>query len=615
MNETHEAPAADAPDRGGEAVRSSARRGRALLAVGVLGLLGVGLLATAIPGVFTVDEDNYLATVVSLRHGRLTVPGTEGLPPSKELIWFEPTPPRGELERTPVTSGAPPLYALLAWPASFFGWRGLVALNVLAFLGLLWVVHRYAARHATRAVAAWVAVAACGLGGYLVEYAQGVWPHLISIFLNTAAFALASRAREGGRLPVRALLGAGLLAGLAVGVRYPNLLYAVGTGLGLLLLAERRVAASALFAAGMTGPVLLSTLLNGLRLGVYNPVTRGKEYYRAGDAVYRSRALELVVGFAARFLDYGLLPAATGDHARWHPYLSRSQEGIYYVGRAIKKAWVQSVPWVLVPVLYAVRSWLPGPAGASAQGATTQRAELRAIALVCAVVMASLASFGLRRDDGLCYNQRYYLDLLPVAAVALGWALEGGLAAGARPLGLGALLGAGLALPVLLLPTGEGPRFLLLAKVPLLLGGVALLGWVLASGRRPRALVLVGLALGWAAAVHLGDDLPASRLHRAWHRKQLEAIRPHIPDRSALFACWGRKDALGPLLLERDLVIADLKYDDGKTAPALANALLSQGRRVFLLGDGCAREWVLELLTGRPIRRVKASVFLLELSR
>ena len=226
--------------------RSRRTLGLALAAAGVL------LVVSAVPGVFTIDEDNYLMTLVSLRRGRLTVPGTAGLTPSSELIWFEPTGRSRRVTRTPVVSTAPPLYAPLAWPLSYLGWRGLVALNVAALLGVVALVFRLARTP-------WVAAAACGLGGYLVGYAQGVWPQILSAFLCTLAFALAARARAGA---TAAALPSGVAAGVAMGVRYPNVLYASGVGLGLLALAPSRAASAALFAAGAALPLAASAAIN-----------------------------------------------------------------------------------------------------------------------------------------------------------------------------------------------------------------------------------------------------------------------------------------------------------------------------------------------------------------
>ena len=57
------------------------------------------------------------------------MPGTGGLPPSRELLYFDPAATGREVTTTPVASTAPPLYAPLALPFLLLGWRGLVLLN------------------------------------------------------------------------------------------------------------------------------------------------------------------------------------------------------------------------------------------------------------------------------------------------------------------------------------------------------------------------------------------------------------------------------------------------------------------------------------------------------
>src|SRR5438477_7496030 len=96
--------------------------------------LGAILTASVIPAIFTVDENNYLVNVLALRHGHVTVANTAGLAPSRELVFFDPGPWARSIETTPVVSTAPPLYAFIALPFSWMGWRGLVALNTLAYL-------------------------------------------------------------------------------------------------------------------------------------------------------------------------------------------------------------------------------------------------------------------------------------------------------------------------------------------------------------------------------------------------------------------------------------------------------------------------------------------------
>ena len=61
------------------------------LAIAVLAL-GMAVSFTVVPGVFIVDDNNYLINVLALRQGRFTVANTDGLSPSRELLFFDPGP-------------------------------------------------------------------------------------------------------------------------------------------------------------------------------------------------------------------------------------------------------------------------------------------------------------------------------------------------------------------------------------------------------------------------------------------------------------------------------------------------------------------------------------------
>ena len=149
--------------------------------LGLLTALGLILVVTTIKGPFIIDEDNYLVTVVGLRQGVLTVPGTEGLTPSKELFYFDPEAYGRIASRTPVFSIAPPLYAPIALPFVFLGWRGLVLLNTISFLLTAFIIFVMVKHFATERQTPWLAAALVLFGGYEIEYAQGVCPHMLSV--------------------------------------------------------------------------------------------------------------------------------------------------------------------------------------------------------------------------------------------------------------------------------------------------------------------------------------------------------------------------------------------------------------------------------------------------
>src|SRR5664279_4707882 len=185
----------------------AARVPLALLAA--LVLLWVFLVAEAIPGGFTIDEASYLESILQLRQADFGIAGTQGLTRSPEFLFFDPA-ARIRIDHLDhLGSTAPPLYAVLALPFSVFGFRGLIALNALAFVVSALCVYWLAARRARERWTPWVALVTYVVGGYSIEYAQGLWPHALSTGLAVIGFCLAIRAREGASAWVA--IGVGLL--------------------------------------------------------------------------------------------------------------------------------------------------------------------------------------------------------------------------------------------------------------------------------------------------------------------------------------------------------------------------------------------------------------------
>ena len=212
----------------------------------------------------------------------------------------------------------------------------------------------------------------------------------------------------------------------------------------------------------------------------------------------------------------------------------------------VKKAWLQSAPWLALPLALFVVAWLARRRLPAAAGR-----DLRVFSLIVAAVLVGLAVAGSRRTDGLCYNQRYFLELVPLAAVAFAWGADSILRR-RREL-LAGLAGGGLvAFALLLLPLPSGLVHLGVLEIPLVLALLLLLAW--AADRRSAgtgrgtatgalAAVAAGLCLGWSLALHLGDDLPASRARRARSAAQVALLAPRLPDDSAVFAFWGTRTA------------------------------------------------------------------------
>jgi 4-amino-4-deoxy-L-arabinose transferase-like glycosyltransferase len=537
------------------------------------------LLATAIPAPFTVDDCNYLSSVASLRHGTLFLPGTAGLPASRALYAFEPTAKWLAHPVTPVPPEAPPLYALLAYPFSYLGGSGLVLLNVLACIATLVVLFLVARGLTGQERAGWFAAAVWLLGASTLEYAQGLWPHLLTAALTTAGLAASALAASRGRaLPA---LAAGFLLALAAGIRYQNAVL-LGCGLGIVLVWGRtRLRSAGSLALGALPLVLLSALLNHARTGSWHPWSKSMVYYAkvgAGVAGGQARRAhhDFFLSLWTRIVDYSAQPAY-GDLAEQVVRKLPGGDMVTLYG-VLKKSWLQASPWVLLGLVAILVAW----SRRDCLGALAQR-HLRMAVLPVAAIFFVFGMAGAARHDGLCFNQRYFLELAPLLALALAVVLTR-LAAGWPWLAAGGLGGAAAA-ALVLFGIAEPTHYRLQSILPLVLAGVAAGLW-LASLLRRRLAGMAGAAvaacLAWSLVVHVSTDVPAARLARYYNTGRLAFVEDLVAERpAALLGASGTLDAFCPLLLDHDLVGLATNSAPATEISGLLDVLLLR-RRVFL---------------------------------
>jgi 4-amino-4-deoxy-L-arabinose transferase-like glycosyltransferase len=549
------------------------------------------VLATAIPAPFTVDDCNYLSSVVGLRHGTVYVPGTAGLPPSRALHAFEPMAYMLKDPETPVPPHVPPLYAVVAYPFSFLGWHGLVLLNALATLGTVALVFAAARRLAGHERAGWYAAALWLFGASTIEYAQGLWPHMLSVSCAAGGMICVALAAKEGRDWQAAL--AGFLLAMAAGMRYQNSVL-LGCGLiGLAIWAGKRLRSLAAFAAGAVPPVLTAALFNHARIGSWSPFSKGLHYMAvgAGNHGVSSPVGEFLLSVWTRVVDYSAQPPF---HDRAQSYMRKIATGDIVVRWGVlKKSWLQGSPWVLVGFLAVLLAWVHKDFLTAAA-----RSHLRQILLPVAAMLAVFGFAGVYRHDGLAYNQRYLLELAPLMAIAAGVSIA------QRPLrwtwiASGASLGLGFAgLALLAFPGGE--RYRLQSILPLVLACVTacLVGLSL---HRPRWTGPAGLALAtclaWSFTIHLATDLQGSRRGRESNQGRLEFAEAAFPSSSpmALLAATGPHDAFCPLLLDHDAVVLTGTDVPVEELLSVLDALLAQKRDVFVWLEGLPKELVSRL--------------------
>ncbi len=577
--------------------------------LGLLTLAGLVLWLTAIDEVFTLDECHYFASVRALASGGLTVPETEGLPPSRELIGFDPTGRYRVVASTPVAPSVPPLYAPLALPFAPFGWRGFILLNTLAFVATTGLVFSLAKRHARASSTPWLAAATYALGGFCLAYAQGMWPHMLTVAWATAGVWLADRARLSGE--ALAALGAGLAVGVATGIRYQNLVFGLALLATLLLFSPRRVRTSAVYAAGMGGPLLACSLINHARLGSFNPVSKGRHYLPLGlgdGADTASLLADKLLTLWVRVVDYSAHPPFTAGLGQALP--KDPHTGAFLVVGGLKKALLQSAPWIALALVALTLAW-------SQRGArrldldAARRHTLQSLSVPVVAVLALFSWTGLGRHDGWSFNQRYLLELVPLFAVALALAVDRK-RLDPQPLVLGGAVGLALAaVPVLATIPEHWFRQRAIMIVPICLAGVTAAVWsapARVARLEPVRLGLLAAGVGWAFALHLGDDMVAERGLRDFNGFQRAAIEAHLPAApSALIAIAPQREAMCPLQRHHDLVMIDPSIDDAADTDRLTAALLAGGRRVFVVGGRVPDAYLEAVFRDRRVRMIAAA--------
>jgi len=554
------------PGSSGNALRIGA-----LLAV----LLGAHVVASwvgAVPGHLSVDECTYHLMVRAADNGTLAFWNGYAEYPSRELVFVSVQPSGGQLY--PVT---PALYAGLAWPFyRWLGYPGLMLLNNLAFLGVLALTAALAFRFFRDRSLAVGAVLVLGLATYLWEYAQAAWPHAVSTLAVLGAFTAAWRGLEARA--ERAALAwcalAGAIVGVGTGVRLDVVMAAPCLLVPFAFTRGRRPWASLAVVAGMLPGLAALSFTNHLKFDTWSPLSYGPRVSAAGDWLHylpvAGLGLLLLVGVRVavhprpreRLRGRGAGLAAAAGIAlvaslalpevreflarlargvgtlvfdlRWQPLdaerpaLARSASGgLVYFGH-LKKAWMQSLPYLGLLVLPGV-AMLRGHA---------DRGRLAALCLVPATYLAAFGYF--TWDGGMVLNLRYLAPALPFVAILTAWALRElwGAGAGTVPWVSGwcaivaywAIGGARDGSP--------GAAETAVLDVPLVLAAacaVTALAFALTGERAGRALrtttgAAAAAALAWAGLVAFTYDYPAARWLRGYNARLSslagEVVRP-----------------------------------------------------------------------------------------
>ena len=313
-----------------------------------------------------------------------------------------------------LVSQYPAFHTLLAAPLhAVFGYRGLLLLNALAFLGINVLVWRLAGWFSDERSAPVLAVLVYSLATFGWEYTQSSYPHLTSTFLIVLACWLGwGAALDRDDLPrwvpavLRSPAGrsgmAGLVFGLALGVRLDTAFAVLALGMPLLTGRGVQWGRALALAAGAMPMVAVLAWINLAKFGAFNPFTYGKDgsggyigslthyvpialclaavalvfAFRDAIPVRPTRRTVIWVGVAAcvallvtpqgQRLASGLFQILVDMRIRPdrpEAALSRSAGGAVLYFDNVKKGLIESCPYLVLIVLPALRGMLRGDYG------------------------------------------------------------------------------------------------------------------------------------------------------------------------------------------------------------------------------------------------------------
>jgi len=579
-------------------------------------LLATGWLTPR--GHLNVDECTYHLTARGAAQGTLAFWNGYEEFPTRELAWVTVVPHAGELY--PVT---PPFYAAIAWPFyAALGISGLFWLNALAGLAVLWLTGRFAQQLFGDAQLSLTAVLVLAVATYFWEYSQGIWPHVVATLAVLAAACAGWHAlrAEGEAAAWRASALAGIALGLGMGVRLDVALAAPAVALPFLFVAGRRRLAILGVALGCLPLLALLAFINHLKFGIASPLSYGPRVSEAGEwtrylpvaalglsvvlagwalqrpaLVARLRAhrtsvsalllaglvagiavpevrellVRLLRGVATLLVD---LRALRGDIVR--PALSRSAgDGLVYFGH-LKKAWLQSLPYLVVLIV---------PLAAALRG----HADRGRLALLALMPAAYLAAFGyFAWDGGMSLNLRYLTPALPAVAILTAWTLRA-IEIRRRPVALGVGAWTAAALFWWLSRTRSASpdaMELFVLDLPLVLAGCTALAalWRENAGSDRASSVLGALTaagLAWAALVAFAYDYPAARRLRGYNADLSQIAGEQLRHDSILFTT--HPDPFCGLLDADRVRVALPARDRYREFRALVDFHLAQERPVY----------------------------------
>lgn len=449
-----------------------------------------------------------------------------------------------------------------------FGQGALVALNLLAAIGTLFVTYVLGRRLFDSVQVATLSVILLAFFSFWSEYAFGHWPHSVSVFFTLWAFLLFLAALDREDRAWLPACWSGFVIGAGLLFRLDGVLILPAIAAATILLSIRPLQILAGGAAGLMPALAFLSFTNHNKFGTWNPISYGTQ---GGGADFASHigigiALLLVLVGMVALRHFGgalgrhsrlggialisgavvillspiapaLLKILAGFHALVldataivdpRPGITALPDGSVLFYGIPKKALGQSLPWLGILTLLVGIAW------------DEKRRSIIILLLVVIIWMAPFLPSGWH--GGLSSNMRYFLPTIPLLAILCAWLVlrladrAGQRAVGLRFVLLGLLFG--LTLPILwplIEPGHEAFLHQRVASITLfVIAGTTLLAGVL-SQKPPVCIALVCVGFGFGISAFLSaSDLATSQFQRSSAMMHSTANQM-LPDRLVIY--------------------------------------------------------------------------------
>lgn len=414
-----------------------------LLTQNALWLLSAIILASVFlvsSGFFSIDEAiYYLGARAVAEHGSFAIDNGYAQFHAESLkLRFLVDGPHGLTPQYPAGSA---LLGGLLLP--LLGARAFILMNALAGIAILFTIRRICIDQFKSEAIASIAIVLLVAGSFWLEFAVGIWPHMVAAYFALQALWLVIRHLDSAGQDYRMAMLSGLFAGVGILFRLDAAFVIPAIGLILLMFAPRYIRSSVWFGLGVLPSIALMSAFNLAKFGTPNPFSYGQSggntdiasygaafaalcvvlglillSRNAGSKVNRKMAIASVAGASAIFL---LVPVTREPLLQlWRGFVALFVDlrtvadhrpgiepgpgkTVLFVGLA-KKALGQSMPWIGLLAILLTGEIQP-----------VLRRIIAALVIFAAVLTMPFIWFSWHGGGGS--NMRYFLPVLPVLCI------------------------------------------------------------------------------------------------------------------------------------------------------------------------------------------------------